>query len=126
MEACKLTINTSADGQETEFSCPGEMKLSTFGATLRYRQENALVTLTLDGETALVERVGDYTLKLFLKRGVRTVGSIGIGGNEGEVEVETSRVDYVIRKDSLLAMLHYDLIFGGEAQKMKLRISARL
>ena len=126
MQACKLTINTSADGQEAEFSCPGEMKLSTFGATLRYRQENAFVTLTLDGETALVERVGDYTLKLFLKRGVRTVGSIGIGGNEGEVEVETSRVDYVIRKDSLLAMLHYDLIFGGETQKMKLRISARL
>ena len=126
MQACKLTINTCVDGQETEFSCPGELELSAFGAKLQYRQENALVTLVFNKETVSIVRLGDYTLKLFLQSGVRTVGYLGIGGNEGEVEIETERVDYAVRKNALLAMLHYDLIIGGEVQRMKLRISARL
>ncbi|MBQ8428762.1 MAG: DUF1934 family protein [Clostridia bacterium] len=126
MQACKLTINTSVDGQETEFACEGELELSAFGAILRYRQEKALVTLTLDGETVSVERVGDYTLSLLLKRGVRTIGRIGIGGNEGEVEVEAYRIDYAVRQNSLLAMLRYNLIIGDEEQRMQLRITARV
>ena len=126
MQACKLTITTSVDGQKTEFSSQGELSLSTFGATLRYRQENAVVTVTWDGESVCIERKGDYSLKLLLQRGTRTIGSIGIGGNEGEVEVETHRVEYAVGKNSLLAMLHYELIIGGEAQRMQLRISARI
>ena len=126
MQACKLTITTLVDGQKTEFSCQGELELSTFTAILRYREENAIVTLSWNGESVSIDRQGDYTLRLFLQRGARTVGSIGIGGNEGEVEVETHRLDYAVRKNSLLAMLHYDLIIGGEAQRMQLRISARI
>lgn len=126
MQACKLTITTYVDGQKTEFSSQGELALSAFGATLRYRQENAVVTVTWDGENVCIERKGDYTLKLLLQRGARTIGSIGIGGNEGEVEVETHRVEYAVSKNSLLVMLHYDLIIGGEAQRMQLRISARI
>ena len=126
MQACKLTITTAVDGQKTEFSCQGELELSTFGAKLQYRQENALVTLIWEGESVSIERKGDYTLKLLLQRGTRTIGSIGIGGNEGKVEVEAHRVEYAVSKNSLLAMLHYDLIIGGEAQRMQLRISARI
>ena len=126
MQACKLMISTMVDDQKTEFSCQGELDLSTFGATLRYRQENALVTVTWKGESVFIERQGDYTLRLLLQRGVRTCGSIGIGGNEGEIEIETHRLDYAVSKNSLLSMLHYDLIIGGETQHMQLRISARI
>ena len=125
MQSCNLTITTSVDGRETDFSCVGELGLTAHSATLRYTQENASVSLVLEGESAKIDRIGDYSLRLFLKRGEESDGALGLGGSDGEIKVFTHRVAYSIGQDSILASLHYDLIFGEERQEMKLRILAR-
>lgn len=125
MEYCLLNITTSVDGQESEFSCKGTLSLSTRSATLSYSQENALVTLVLDGESATIDRVGDYSLRLPLKKGERSVGMLGLGESGGEIVCFSHKITYSISKNSLLAFLHYDLYFGQEIQEMKLRILAR-
>ena len=125
MKSCKVTITTAVDGRETEFSCKGELALSAYSATLRYRQENADVSLVLDGETAKIERVGDYSLRLFLKNGRESEGALGLGDSGGNIQIFTHRVVYSIGKNSLLASLRYDLLFGKERQEMNLRILAR-
>lgn len=126
MQACKLTITTSTDGTETTIHREGLCQLSVLGCELRYSEENAAVRILLKGETAEVERVGDYTLRLNLKRGERTVGYLGIGGSEGEIGVITHKVAYSQGKDSLLLSLNYSLLIGDEIQKMKLRLLARV
>ena len=65
MKRCRLTITTAVDGRETELSCEGELSLSVCSATLCYQQDGASVSLILDGETAKIERIGDYS-----KRGI--------------------------------------------------------
>ncbi len=125
MKKCRLTIITSVDEQETEFATEGELVLSAREGRLRYRQDGSVIELCLKGETATIKRFGDYTLSLELRRGERTKGKLGIGGNEGELEVDTHKVAYSQGKDSFLAVLHYDLLIGIERQKMKLRILAR-
>jgi uncharacterized beta-barrel protein YwiB (DUF1934 family) len=125
MQSCKLTITTAVDGRETEFSCQGELVLSARKAILRYRQEEASIELYLDGQSAKIEREGDYSLSFCLQSGMETKGKLSFGCNDGEMNVFTHRVAYSIGKDSLLASLHYDLLFGEERQEMKLRILAR-
>ena len=125
MRACNLTITTAVDGNEQEFKTKGEMELSLHSAILRYREQNAITQLTLEGNRAKVRREGDYTLFLELEAQTLTDGSLGIGGGEGEIKTYTHKVEYSVGKDSLLAVLHYDLIIGSEKQEMKLRILAR-
>ena len=93
--------------------------------TLRYKEENAFIVVLLRGESAEIERVGDYTLRLQLKRGEMTQGILGMGGMDGEIETFTHKVAYSMTKDSLLLSLQYDLIISGEIQKMKLRVLGR-
>ena len=126
MQDCSVTITTSADGRETTMKREGSCQLSVVGCMLQYREENAAVRILLNGEAAEVERMGDYTLRLYLKRGETTIGYLGIGGSEGEIGVVTHKVAYSIGKDSLLLALQYDLLMNGETQKMKLRIYARM
>ena len=125
MKRCKVTITTAVDGRETEFSCVGTLDLSARIVKLCYSEENASVSLILDGETAQVERNGDYSLRLFLKRGKENEGALGFGENAGQIKVYTHRVAYSIGRDSVLASLHYDLLFGEDRQEMKLRVLAR-
>ena len=125
MKSCRLTITTVADGQKTELSCEGQLSLSTCSATLCYQQDGANVSLVLEGETAKIERTGDYSLRLFLKRGEETGGELILGGNDGQMRVYAHRICYSVGKDSLLASLHYDLLFATDKQEMKLRILAR-
>ena len=125
MKKCRLTIVTAVDGQETEFSTEGELVLSVKDIYIRYRQDASVIELRLQGETAYIKRCGDYSLSLELRRGEKTKGLLGIGGNEGGIEVCTHKVAYSQGKDSVLASLHYDLLIGAEKQKMKLRIIAR-
>ena len=126
MQACRVTITTSVDGAENTINREGECLLSVFGCELRYREENAAIRILLKGETAEIERVGDYSLRLNLERGRQTVGYLGIGGSEGEIGVFAHTVAYSMGKDSLLLSLRYDLLLGGELQKMKLRLLARV
>ncbi len=126
MQACKMTITTSADGVENTITREGEMELSAYGAILRYREENAFVWMKLQGESAEIERQGDYSLRLKLKRGEICEGEIGIGGSGGAIETYARKVNYSVSKDSILLSLHYDLIISGERQEMKLRLISRL
>ena len=71
-----------------------------------------------------IYREGDYTLRLTLRQGERVVGSLGIGGSQGEVFTNTERLEYILKENAVLLLAHYDLIVGGEVQKMKIRLKA--
>ena len=125
MRKCNLTITTTTDGVENTITREGEMELSGNTAKVCYHEENAIVCMHLEGETAIVDRRGDYTLQLHLARGEKTKGELGIGGSSGEIQTLTRSVQYSIREASLLASLKYDLIISGEKQTMQLRLLGR-
>ena len=126
MQACYLTITTTADGVETKVSKTAEMDLEIQSAKLRYQDEGALVNLSVQGECVTIERQGDYTLFLPLTRGETTVGKLGIGGSCGELRLYTHKVQYTITEESLLLLLRYDMLMGEETQEMSLRLLAKL
>ena len=66
MQPCFLRIVTSADGEESVFSQYAEMELTPLSAVLRYTQGDGRVFLRVSREGVLVEREGDYALKLYL------------------------------------------------------------
>lgn len=125
MKPCHLTIATTVDGQETSVSRTGELSLSPFSAKLCYREENALVCLEWKNRVLKIERAGDYTLRLVLKESKTTEGAIGVSGAEGEVRTHTYRLACSQQKQSFLLSAHYALIFGEEAQDMKIRLLAK-
>ena len=125
MQPCQLTITTIMDGNENSIIRKGTFALSLEKCVVCYREENADVQIVLQGETAFVERRGDYTLRLMLQRGKESVGVIGLGGADGEIVTYAHRVAYSMGKDSLLLSLHYDLLISGETQEMKLRLYAK-
>lgn len=125
MKACRLTITTMADGVENSIVREGKMRLALSEAELFYREESALVAIKLHDSMAEIVREGDYTLHLSLKEGKQTLGSIGIGGAEGEIQTFARRIAYSVFKDALLLSLHYDLVISGERQEMKLRLLSR-
>jgi uncharacterized beta-barrel protein YwiB (DUF1934 family) len=126
MKPCYLTITTTADGVETEISREGEIELSATKTVLVYKEEQAIVRFTLQGESAFVERQGDYSMRLCLERGKRREGALGLGSAEGVIQTYTHRVAYAIGNNSLLASLRYDLLVNDEPQQMKIRLLARL
>lgn len=125
LQACSITITTTTDGQETKIVRDGQMALSALSARIVYQEDNAQIDMFFQGDEVTVERKGDYTLRLRLKNGEKTIGNIGLGGASGEVETYARKVSYSISENSLLALLHYDLIISGEKQKMQLRIHAK-
>lgn len=125
MQNCSLTIVTDVDGEETTFSCKAEMELTPFSARLRYMQNDAVTVLFFKNQTVTVAREGDYCMQLTLKEGQTLDGKLILNGNEGIFPVQTQKVAYVITEKSLLASLHYKLLFDGGAQEMKLRLNAR-
>ena len=124
MKKCKLVITTIVDGQEHSIAREGEMDLSLLSPTLIYREENGTTRICLKGETAEIERIGDYTMRLNLVREQFTEGEIGIGGSSGAIQSYAHRIQYSVSERSLLLLLHYDLIISGETQKMQIRLSA--
>ncbi len=126
MQACYLTITTTADGVETKVSKTAEINLGIQSAELRYQDEGAFVHLSLRGESVTIERQGDYTLFLSLNRGETTVGTVGIGGSYGEIRLYTHKVQYTLNEESLLLLLRYDMLIGEETQEMSLRLLAKL
>ncbi len=125
MSICKLTIVTSVDGAETKTQKMGKLEKNAPQIQLSYREENAAVAIRFEGNTALVEREGDYSLRLPLKRGERTFGSLTVGGSEGKMEIQTHGVEYCERENLFQAELRYSLCFGEEEQQMRLRIEAQ-
>ncbi len=126
MQACRIVINTTVDGCETQTVREGEIFLTSLSANLVYREENAEVSVVFENGETKIERRGDYALSLHLKSDEITQGGIGLGNSQGEIQTYAYKVAYSLGKDSVLAVLHYDLIIGKERQGMKLRLHAKL
>ena len=122
MQTCKITLTTSVDGKETQIVRTGSVFLSLSKSIVRYSEEDAEFTLIFEKESVKLERRGDYGLSLFLKQGEYSDGMLGLGGSNGNIRAYAHKINYSTSKDSLLASLHYDLIFGEERQEMKLRL----
>ena len=118
-------ITTVVDGQENTIAREGEMELSATAVTLIYREEKGSTRIHLEGESADIHRIGDYTMGLHLVSDERTDGEIGLGGSNGKIESFTHRIQYSTTEQSLLLFLHYDLLISGERQEMKIRLMAR-
>ena len=125
MQTCKITLTTSVDGKETQIIRTGSVLLSLSKSVVRYQEETAEITLIFEKQCVNLERRGDYALSLILKEGEICDGKLGFGGAVGDIRVKTHKVGYSIGKDSLLACLSYDLIFGEEKQEMKLRLHVK-
>lgn len=126
MKECRLTITTQANGEENSIFRKGKMQILPLSAQIEYEDENAKVCLKLENNDVYIERQGDYTLSIPLREKMKTDGKIGIGGSNGNVGVYAHKVSYSISKDSVLLVLHYDLLFGEEKQEIKLRLLARI
>ena len=126
MQSGFLSIVTTVDGVESRFSCQADMELNALSAVLSYKQEDAEVVVRVFSGGIVVERKGDYGLRLDLREGERTKGTLSIAGNEGEIDVYTEKAAYSISKSHLLVQLQYSLYFGQEKQDMRLRLSASL
>lgn len=122
---CKISITTTVDGEETQATREGSLRLSFTQSVLSYKEENAVVTLTMQADELEILRDGDYSMRLPLKRDTLTRGEIGVNGATGTVDIYTSRLLYSTTDNSLMLSLHYDLIFGKETQKMQIRLLAR-
>ena len=125
MQTCDVMISTKTNGQENKISRHGEMELSLTSAKVSYIEENARVTLALENGVVTIARDGDYSLFLVLERGKIREGSLGINGSEGSIHTNTYRVAYSLTENSLLLSLHYDLLTGGDPQRMKIRLFSK-
>ena len=125
MQTCDVTISTKTNGQENKISRHGEMELSLTSAKVSYIEENARVTLALEKGVVTIARDGDYSLFLVLERGKIREGSLGINGSEGSIHTNTYRVAYSLTENSLLLSLHYDLLTGGDPQRMQIRLFSK-
>ena len=125
MQPCFLRSVTSADGEESVFSQYAEMELTPLSAVLRYTQGDGRVFLRVSREGVLVEREGDYALKLYLSEGQTTAGVLGLSGTEGKVETSAHRIGFSIGENSLLLSMKYTLRFDSGKQEMNVRLVAQ-
>jgi uncharacterized beta-barrel protein YwiB (DUF1934 family) len=124
MQEVSLTIWTTVDQEVSRFSCKAEMEVLPLSAVLRYKERDAAVCIQVKREEVLIERQGDYCMRLCLREGCRTQGALSIAGNKGALEVSTQRIESTITPNMLLLSLEYTLHFGEEMQKMSLRIKS--
>ena len=128
MKKAKLTINTQVDNaSETSVSYEAEIELVKNNVLLRYEEQDAKVTLSLENGEVRIDRVGDYTFSLRLSEGKELPASLGIMGSVGDIKTKTHSIQYSITEKSFLLSIKYALIFTGrEMQEMKLRLLVRL
>ncbi len=125
MQACRVTIATTVDGKTTEIVRDGKMLLDYACAKIYYEEENANVAVSFENGQVFIEREGDYTMRLMMKKGETCDGVLGIGGSEGYVQTKTERIAYSLKEDSFMLSMHYDLLIGNETQKMRIRLFAK-
>ena len=125
MQSCKVTIATTVDNKTTEIIRDGEMLLSINGARICYLDAGAEVTLVFENNVVFIERKGDYSMRLYMKKGEICEGMLGICGSEGKVQTKTTRLAYSLTESTFMLSLHYDLMVGEEAQKMRIRLFAK-
>lgn len=122
MQVCKITLTTTVDGTETQIVKTGYASLSPLRSVVAYQEKNATITLFFEKGNVKIERRGDYELFLLLEQDKLSTGEIGLGGALGKLQAHIHKISYSVGKASLLALLHYDLLFGDERQEMKLRV----
>lgn len=127
MQGCKFTITTAVDGEENTVVKQGNIDFLENAVILQYAEESANVCITLQKGEATIARQGDYSLCLALKQGKQTEGSIGLGGADGKIAIQTHNVKFVKERNVFRLSLRYDLIFSQEEkQKMQLNLRALL
>ncbi len=128
MQDCRITIATSVDGaQESTVSHFGKLHFNKDDSCLlQYNETQAKVSMEIEENLVKIDRIGDYELHLQLKKGAICSGLIGIGGSNGEVQTRTKLLEYKESENGVLLLLKYDLLVGGEEQKMKLRLHAKI
>ncbi len=125
MQVCKFTITTAVDGAENTVVREGKIEFPENAVVLHYEEESAMVCITLQKGEASIVRQGDYSLRLMLEQGKLTEGSIGLGGADGKIAIQTYTVKYAKERNVLKLSLRYDLIFSQEErQKMQLNLRA--
>lgn len=125
MQPCRITIVTTEEERELETVRDGEMRLCGLNAMLVYKEAQAEVKMIFQGESVEIIRQGDYSMRLLLKKGKLEKGALGIGASSGEIQTIAHKIAYSICDNGMMALLHYDLIIGGEKQEMHLRLSAQ-
>ena len=127
MQDCRLTIITSTDGQENTVGYDGKIDVCEGVVRLIYNEKDAAICITAQKGLVVIERTGDYSLRLHLEEGKKTDGLLGIGGAVGKVQTETYRAKYLLDECVLKLSLRYNLIFSAmEVQEMKLNIKAQI
>ncbi len=121
MQACQIKISTAVDGEEKKIVRRGSISRGD-EVVLQYEEENAKVKITLRNQRALLEREGEYGLRLPLEEGKTTEGALSLSGAHGDIPVHTQKVAYVFEEKGGEIELHYQLLFGEEKQDMRLRI----
>ena len=123
MQACKFTIITAVDEKENTVTYDGKIDIGDAIIVLLYEEGASQVCITLQKGVALIDRQGDYSLRLRLEEGKAKESGLGIGGSEGTILTKTHRVKYSFANNIFKLSLCYDLIFSeGEAQRMKLNL----
>ena len=127
MQPCKFTITTSVDEKETTVIYEGKIDVSDTMVVLTYQEGGSQICITLQKGIALIDRQGDYSLRLRLEEGKVHESALGIGGAEGKVLTKAHRVKYSREGNVFKLSLRYDLIFmEDEVQKMKLNLKGQI
>ena len=126
MYTCKFAITTSVDGQENAMIRMGQFNISGDEVLLTYQEEGAAVSIVLKKGIAVIDRRGDYSLHLTLEQGKTVEGNIGIGGSCGTVLAKTHHLKYSMERGVFKLSLGYDLLFGEETQKMRLKLRGQI
>ena len=113
MRNCDLTLTTTVEENRTQVKQSGKLRSSEAETTLVYNEAQATVFIKFLKDTVIIERQGDYSLYIPLEKGKIKTGTLGIGGSEGEILVETHAIGYSLSKTALLASLSYTLHFSG-------------
>lgn len=125
MKHCYITITTTIDGQANVFSTKGKMQTDCLTATICYADEESSVTVSIADAGVEIRRVGGYHLRLLLQEGKTTKGEIGVSGSVGEIDVACSKLGFTIQEKSCMLLCDYNLCFGKEKQRTKIRLLAR-
>ena len=73
-----------------------------------------------------ISRKGDYGLEMSFEEGKKTPVTLELGGNVGEILLETYRLGYLLAEKSCMLQLHYALCFSEtEKQDISLRLNAK-
>lgn len=121
---CQVVIVTETDGKKTRVVRKGDLCVAT-DITLCYTEECAETKLILRGSTVEIVRKGDYSLVMRFEKGKILDGTLGLAGNVGVIQTKTERIGYSVIDGNFALRLKYQLLTGGEPQKMRVSIDTK-